>query len=641
MFSLTDDEKARALDFLGGDIVIEAEDLEGSWFAKIPQVSPAGYRFLDDDLIAVFSGEDELLGLVGELKNHVEIDNETVLVDDGEVYETIENDLGLTRNDDLEVTVDETGIYYYGSGFTAAVLARAVADSGVYRYVIDAYSGTVLSASADSDEETAHGWVAAHEAAARYNEPAFLSSTQDAGNQLFLNDVVHVYDAVIDSDPNPVFIAAGTLAPNDTWFSKDYYNDRIASYAGGLYFNNDVPTADQIRNTDMSNFTVFYMVQQTLARFQTLGFVKDGRNYPSGHELAVVINKPSEDPDPPISDPLTFCSGGGSCFREEGFPRQAFDLHSRPVNTFDQCIWGVNCGTISWHPTMVLTPGGGYGAPTAQRYNLPLAHTVHEFTHYVQRRYYDRGTDDFQSNEETAIAEGTAFYFSASMTKQSPGNLYLDELRCYSNIDDVYSNPSIAFYERYYNCCDDEHNHGFVVSQALWDLERGWPAQGIPALGADYVQRAAFWAIRLGSSNQLINDFKNRMILATPLLLPCPAGPLSACVDAIDDAFAAHGVSDIPPIPLPDCTNCAGVRCFRDYDSCPAVTEGACHTGNSPDAVSCDAACTADVARCFSNNNVVLCRATCTQEMWSWETKRCRMLSSPNACISVCSQFGG
>jgi hypothetical protein len=397
-----------------------------------------------------------------------------------------------------------------------------------------------------------------------------------------------------------------------------------------------------------------------------LGFQKNGGDfYPDDHQLVVVVNKDGGS--------TALCEKTGACFREIGFPRHPApdglggwyydctdpsldhdDQHyffSYSADRYNDPVFG---GASPWHPTMIISETSGY-APYSGVSHHPYIY--HEFTHYVQKRYADSGfwsgnydnVDDFNQDEGGPFKEGFAYYFAASIEEENTHNFHRDQLRC--NSDDWWTPPGSWIsksmnlqYDVVFQCCGDEHNAGYVISQILWDMRQGIGTDD--ALGKAYTDQLAFQTVvelSLGGVDTTDGLFALMVsIAADPEMASfCPLASVTDCQVVINQAFLRHGLCFIQPCSYttfscgdPECQN---ARCMRDHvDNCAGVdVVGRCD--ESTQILCCAAVClNSNYHSCMSE---ALCEANCIENLWSYERRDCIDTFGSGDSCNKCSLY--
>ncbi|MCZ7586527.1 MAG: hypothetical protein M5R36_26095 [Deltaproteobacteria bacterium] len=402
----------------------------------------------------------------------------------------------------MTITDVRTGYKFYGEILPAFEIRVLTAEGGEdLTVVVNADTGAVLDvvdnidrAPGDTYDVNAWGYAMDNEAGMLCNEPAFryrmIDNSYSYGTaRAAFNPDIHVYDLDF-SYPNSFSVTP--LYSNDQALWYKIFNYRITNDCYQFTCRNDDGTV--IDRGDIGTFTAFNLSLFQFNSYVAMGYAKNGGNYPTGHNLTVIVNR---DPDVNIAggDDSDFCSGETtSCFRERGFPRtdgENYDSFS-PYYAVDQYSDG------DWRPTMIVEFRNNEGLYT-ESVHLPLV--FHEFTHYIQKRYnisaygpYTR-PDDFLSDEGEAVKEGFAYFMAASFEDEGPHNYYRRSLRCNSDDEhDCHHDPAHELtwtlqYETTFQCCGNGHNGGYLVAQILWDLREGI---GASALGKDYTQLLAF-----------------------------------------------------------------------------------------------------------------------------------------------------
>ncbi len=617
---------------------------------KFPQMIE-GVPFVTRSMLAVFDKKDRLIAVQGEYVGGLSPEVDATVSEEQAavgIEAKFDADPGSLAYSKAELQ------YRYRDGIVPVWSFQGVTANG-RRYaemIVDADSGEVIATDTGIDHDPGDidvwGYTLDDEAAYLCNEPALRkrrarTSFSSGTNRRAFNDNIHVYDL----QANPDYprgggwqgdLAVQTVTTNDVhlvfWKKFNYRcNDDApeptSCTQGFTPCDND--DAVEIDDWDISTFTAFVHANNAFDYVTSMGFDKEGGDYPDGHSLAVIVNKTGEG----MIGEQELCDGPGSCSTARGFPvlndATAYNDYV-PWWTGDRYDFN-DPGDL--HPTLVIEGNTRYCRSSAGQYSVYRAmnHPVlyHEFYHYVVRRYFNDRGYIFNLDEDLAINEGLAKFFAVTMEDMSPDNFHHTQLLC--NSDDNQGGDSMNMnYQKTTVCCMDEHDGGMVLTQALWDLREGI-GSGVTALGKDYTDLLAFAATVLlsGGEDWTLTEFRTLLADAATYLLAgdCPLGSYTQCVNDINAAFGNHGVCTIPCIyPDRDCgpetpDYCDDATCFRTTSCTGAPDLSACaKSGN--ELLCCAEVCSNDeVVACGLYATSALCRTDCTANLWSQELRDC------------------
>ena len=599
-----------------------------------------GLPFLDNPVGVVFDRRDQMTSLIGEYLGLVSV-NATFTV----TYEIAIALIAETLNvaaDELFIDKVESGYIWLEDLIPVWRIRVMGPEASDVTFTINADSAEIVRTSDNVDHSVEWSWgnTMDNEAALECNEPAFRHRDIDTtyrvnGIQGAFDEDVHVYDMSTENNCNVY-----PRGSNDTYLLKKSFNYRIDPTASctPTPCNND---NNPIPSNGISTYTAFVHTLNALNYFRSMGFQEDGGNYPDDHNLNVVVNKPASS--------NVLCGQTSACFREKGFPDgpQWIDLGGGTG------YWDYDCTNTSydnydlhyffyytedrynylqgiWHPTMILSDQDR--PPYYDIIGHPLIY--HEFTHYIQKRYatssywrsdYEKDID-FAEFEGGPFKEGFAYYFAGSMEEEGPHNFYRAQLRCDSD-EMQYSKSMNQQYDIVFQCCGDEHNAGYVISQIFWDMREGIGTDD--PLGKAYTDQLAFMAIMElpngGADTTQELYFLTLEIAYDPEMEElCPLANVDYCALVITQAFLRHGLCFMEPCNFQDydCgdSECSNAHCMRsDPDNCSGVTAGGCSGSSS-------IYCCADVCAnnyyhsCVSQS---VCEANCIENLYSYERRVC------------------
>jgi hypothetical protein len=628
-----------------------------------------GILFLDGMTSAIFDADDSLISLSGEYPAGVEAIT-TPSISEEQAMILIKDYMDV--DDELHVYDVKYGLKFFGDIVPAYVISGLTEkEKRDYTFIIDADAAVVAKvndnvdyAPGDDYERLVWGYTMDEEASITCNEPAkrsrWVDNTYASGwARAAFNPDVHVYDMAF-SYPTSTKILYPLYSNQNSLFVRTF-NHQITNGCSGGICRNDVNAI--INRSDISTFTTFNLTLQQFAQYTSWGYDKDGTGspYPDEHNLTVIVNRRKDidiDGGGDLCGPNT-----NSCFRKEGFPNwettgyydeneewipQTYDDFT-PTYSVDRYFNGPD-----QHPTIVIENWVRSGELYTGMIYPPLL--FHEFNHYIYRRYNQDGggysrPDDFLGDEGEAIREGFAYYMDASLNNENEYNYYRRRLHCTSDdvhdgISDVGVSPVSKTwnlqYGELFQCCDDGHNAGYLVTQILWDLREGIGLDD--ALGKDYVDLLVFTTMALSGGWQ--NDMNMRELyinMASVAIVlgsdECPIGIALDCGNLVEDAFNRHGVcTDLPCFYLSrDCdSNCDGALCMRGkYDNCEETySPSGDRCGDTTDKRCCEDTCNnlnIDGA-CDLYDNDEACESACTYDLWSHAKRECMNYLSAGDC---------
>ncbi|GEM_PF-3587211 len=641
---------------------------EGEWFepdcvettlVKFPQYVN-GYEAKGSAFSATFDKQDRLIALQGEHMGYIDAPIEPVINTEH---------LPLILTDYYEVDPERivirgvAMIYKFIGELTPVwevdfVLERE--DSSIDLLAeIDADSGRVLYVEDFIDDVDAYGWAMRNKAAYICNEPTL--KTHPVDNTYFnnnkaapFNSAVHVYDfTTLYGD----LIFYPTYSNGNYLIFWKYFNYRCDPEDGtppGSICYNDQNTLISLH--DISVYTAFSALVTAYNYAYSIGFDRnDSPEWEDNQPLVAIIND---------DDINKLCCGAvgtppcaSSCFTGSGYPRPVGNYYI-PSWPADRYVSGSNyVPTLSVH--LRANPYKTFGVSDESFYDTTdFVVTLHEFYHWVVRTYMQSGGYDFFNDEQSAISEGFAIYWAASLVNESPENFYRDSLRC--NSDDTESGISMLLdYAKTFQCCSDTHDGGRVISQILWDLRNGI-GNGIEEFGQYYTDKLLVEATtRLSASNiETVGDLHDIMhfIADFGYIGTCPIGTNDDCADNITAAFERHGLCTDYPCSYtsrtcngnPDCTD---IPCLHEVskNDCPTEvyqpTDGRCSRTPERAPACCRAICSNELVmdHCQLFISEEVCLASCIGQEWSYDYRDCLNsfqypIPDPFDC-SICDQY--
>ncbi len=647
---------------------------EGEWFepdcvettlVKFPQYVN-GYEAKGSAFSATFDKQDRLIALQGEHMGYIDAPIEPAVTTDQlpllltDYYE-VDPEQIVIRGVEMvykfigELTpVWEVDFVLEREDYSIDLLAEIDADSGRVLYVEDFI---------DESDVNVYGWAMRNKAAYICNEPTLKTHTVD--NTYFsnnkaapFNSAVHVYDFETLSDDTfyPTYSNGNYLL-----FWK-YFNHRCdpadADPTGDTCYN-DQNTLISLH--DISVYTAFSALVTAYNYAHTLGFERNNSpDWVDNQPLVAIIND---------DDGYKLCCGETecaiACFSSEGYPRDNYSGNDyQPSWAVDRYDSGTN--PITKIPTMsVYMRENPYEVDSSESFYeaTDFVTTLHEFYHWVVRTYMQNGGYTFNGNEKSAINEGFAIYWAASLVNESSENFYRDSLKC--NSDDTESGISMLLdYAETFQCCIDRHDGGRVISQILWDLRNGI-GNGVEEFGQYYTDKLLVYTTSmLGSQSiETIEDLYDWMYYTTDngLLGTCPLGANSDCADNITAAFNRHGVcTSFPCAAYVERTcnavypnlSCEDIPCLgSDSKSvCPQVfvpywgLENAkhCSRTNEEEPICCRTICEDNwtvLNGCNLFSSQAECKASCIGEEWSYAYRECLYEMTSQMICTFCDHL--